>query len=71
MLGPQPHAYRRIRRDGEGGVLSIKDWRARFVVAATRAIEVLEIGSGYSDRQLLERAGDVSLSAHRALRLSR
>jgi tRNA-Thr(GGU) m(6)t(6)A37 methyltransferase TsaA len=66
-LGPEPHAYRRIRREGEGGVLSIKDWRARFVVAATRAIEVLEIRSGYTDRQLLERAGDLSLGAHHAL----
>jgi tRNA-Thr(GGU) m(6)t(6)A37 methyltransferase TsaA len=31
-LGPQPHAYRRIRARGEGFELAIKDWRVDFTV---------------------------------------
>lgn len=45
-LGPQPHAYRRIRPDGEGLRLALKDWRVRFVVEGRR-IEVTAIGTGY------------------------
>ena len=30
MLGPQPHAYRRIRRDGADYRLKVKEWRVRF-----------------------------------------
>jgi len=45
-LGPQPHAYRRIRREGAGFRLAVQAWRARFTVAG-RAVRVLAIESGY------------------------
>lgn len=45
-LGPQPHAYRRIRRAGDGWQLAVREWRASFRVTG-RCIEVLAIGSGY------------------------
>lgn len=31
-IGPRPHAYRRIRKEGEGFVLSVRDWRAHFII---------------------------------------
>ncbi|MFI5302409.1 MAG: tRNA (N6-threonylcarbamoyladenosine(37)-N6)-methyltransferase TrmO [Polyangiales bacterium] len=50
-LGPQAHAYRRIRRASDGtGTLAVKEWRARFAVDG-RAIEVKAIASGYRDDQ--------------------
>jgi tRNA-Thr(GGU) m(6)t(6)A37 methyltransferase TsaA len=51
-LGPQPHAYRRIRRDGPRGALSLKDWRVEFTVDA-RALRVERIASGYRPAQLV------------------
>ncbi len=33
-LGPQPHAYRRIKRDRRGLRIAVKDWYARFEVRA-------------------------------------
>ncbi|MBM4359797.1 MAG: tRNA (N6-threonylcarbamoyladenosine(37)-N6)-methyltransferase TrmO [Deltaproteobacteria bacterium] len=63
-LGPQPHAYRRIRIEPGGTrLLAIKEWRYRFRCEA-RTIEVLEIGSGYRTKDL-ERGGP-ELSLHRA-----
>jgi len=61
--GPGPQPYRRIRSDGDGYVIAIKDWRARFVVAGQRAI-VIGLSSGYRARQLAE-DGDRSLDVHR------
>jgi tRNA-Thr(GGU) m(6)t(6)A37 methyltransferase TsaA len=52
-LGPEPHAYRRIRRDDRGLALAWKDWRARFVVDG-HAIVVTAIVTGYRPRQLAE-----------------
>ncbi len=53
-LGPQPHAYRRIRANDDGtSTLALKEWRARFRVVA-RTLEVLSIGSGYRERELAE-----------------
>ncbi|MEO7385455.1 MAG: tRNA (N6-threonylcarbamoyladenosine(37)-N6)-methyltransferase TrmO [Gammaproteobacteria bacterium] len=46
MLGPQPHAYRRIRQDGADFRLKVKEWRVRFTLAR-RDIRVLAISSGY------------------------
>lgn len=46
-LGPQPHAYRRIR----GDVLAVKEWRATFRVEAKHMI-VTKIASGYREREL-------------------
>lgn len=64
-LGPQPHAYRRIKKldDGEF-VLAVKDWRARFSVTE-RNIKVRLILSGYRPRELAN-VGDPKLALHRA-----
>ena len=51
LLGATPHPYRRIRRVGDGGVLSAKDWRIEFSVA-DREIRVLSILSGYRPVEL-------------------
>jgi tRNA-Thr(GGU) m(6)t(6)A37 methyltransferase TsaA len=50
-LGPEPHPYRRIRRDGERLLLAVKEWRVRAVVDG-RTIRVLEVGSGYREGEL-------------------
>lgn len=63
-LGPQPHAYRRIKRDGPDRYrLAIKEWRARFRVDG-QVVTVLEIGTGYRAGQLA--GGAPELAAHRA-----
>lgn len=50
-LGPQPHAYRRIKANDDGtSVLALKEWRARFRVTG-RNLEVLAIASGYRERE--------------------
>jgi tRNA-Thr(GGU) m(6)t(6)A37 methyltransferase TsaA len=46
-LGPQPHAYRRIK----GDVLAVKEWRATFRVEDKHMI-VTKIASGYREREL-------------------
>lgn len=69
-LGPTPHAYRRIRRDGETSVLAVKAFRARFVERPGRALEVVDIFSGHSARDLAT-SDDPSLVAHRALESAR
>lgn len=48
-LGPQPHAYRRIRQAPDGQrVLAVKEWRAPFLVdEAARRITVERITTGY------------------------
>ena len=51
-LGPQPHPYRRIRRDAEGLLLAVKDWRVRFESNGTH-ITVVRIASGYRERELV------------------
>jgi tRNA-Thr(GGU) m(6)t(6)A37 methyltransferase TsaA len=63
-LGPEPQAFRRIRRDGAGFVIAVKDWRARFV-AAERTIRVLEFQTGHRPRTLAT-SEDPTLEAHRA-----
>jgi tRNA (adenine37-N6)-methyltransferase len=69
-LGPQPHAYRRIKREGATSVLAVKEWRVRFAVLGER-IEVVGVESGYRDAQLdgRERApAHAPLEVHRAFR---
>lgn len=61
-LGPQPHAYRRIRRTGDDGVLALKEWRIHFSVAAN-AIVVTKIKTGYRANELAVRP---YLDLHRA-----
>lgn len=55
-LGPQPHAYRRIRRDGDAGVLAHKAWRLDFAVSGRR-MEVTNIRTGYRSGSLLSSSG--------------
>jgi tRNA-Thr(GGU) m(6)t(6)A37 methyltransferase TsaA len=64
-LGPQPHPYRRIRKDGGGFRLALKDWRVRFRIEGRRVI-VASIATGYRERQL---ATEPALEAHRAFDL--
>src|SRR5690606_4378548 len=66
-LGPRPHAYRRIRPDGDAFRLAVQDFRVRFRVEGLE-VEVLEIRSGYRARELAERP---ELSLHRALEAQR
>jgi tRNA-Thr(GGU) m(6)t(6)A37 methyltransferase TsaA len=61
-LGPQPHAYRRIRRHGAGMRLALKEWRVDFAVEGGR-VDVLSLESGYRARQL---ATNADLAVHRA-----
>ena len=66
-LGPQPHAYRRIKKVDDGAlVLAVKEWRARFAAEPdAAAITVESVASGYRAREL---AGgtDKALVLHRA-----
>lgn len=62
--GPVPHPYRRIKRDGDGFVVALKDWRARFT-AGEHTVYVLEINTGYGPGQLQDSA-DSELAVHRA-----
>jgi tRNA-Thr(GGU) m(6)t(6)A37 methyltransferase TsaA len=67
-LGPAPHPYRRIRPAGEGFVLAVKDWRARFAVSG-RDVRVLRVATGYRASQLAAGSADLPggvLEAHRA-----
>ena len=64
-LGAEPHPYRRIRRNGDGFVLAVKEWRVRFDLDG-RDVRVLEIASGFREAQL--RAGRDELGVHREFR---
>jgi tRNA (adenine37-N6)-methyltransferase len=63
-LGPQPHAYRRIRAVRGGLRLAFKDWRAIFRVSG-REISVISLGTGYRPREL-EASTEPALEPHRA-----
>jgi len=63
-LGPQPHAYRRIKRVGERWQLAVRDWRIHFEVAG-RSITVTGISSGYRPAVLAAADDDPALRAHR------
>jgi len=62
-LGPEPQAFRRIRKDAAGYVIAVKDWRARFV-ASERTITVLEFRTGHRP-QVLATTADPALDSHR------
>jgi tRNA-Thr(GGU) m(6)t(6)A37 methyltransferase TsaA len=61
-LGPQPHAYRRIRAHAGGMRLALKEWRVDFAVEERRIV-VRALASGYRPKELATRAG---LETHRA-----
>jgi tRNA-Thr(GGU) m(6)t(6)A37 methyltransferase TsaA len=65
-LGPQPHAYRRIKTTEQGPVLAVKEWRAAFRVdEPARQLVVTSIASGYRARDLAEGTDPVH-ALHRA-----
>jgi mRNA-degrading endonuclease RelE of RelBE toxin-antitoxin system len=65
-LGPQPHPYRRIKREAGGLRLAVKDWRIRFEVRG-RELQVTVIESGYRPAQLARRdaGSEPALATHR------
>jgi tRNA (adenine37-N6)-methyltransferase len=44
--GPTPHPYRRIRREGDGYTLAVKDFRLQFAVAG-EVVSIHDVRSGY------------------------
>ncbi len=66
-LGPQPHAYRRIKETPDGRrILAVKEWRAVFTADdASQTITVLRISSGYKPKDL-ETGTEPVHAAHRA-----
>jgi len=65
-LGPEPHPYRRIRRETNGFTLCVKDWRLRFDVDG-RSVRVASVESGVRKAELA-RLSEVNaeLTLHRA-----
>jgi tRNA-Thr(GGU) m(6)t(6)A37 methyltransferase TsaA len=61
-MGPEPHPYRRIRVQGEGMRLAVKDWRVAFRVEGRRIV-VESIRTGYRPSQLAD-GRDRLLDAH-------
>jgi tRNA-Thr(GGU) m(6)t(6)A37 methyltransferase TsaA len=65
-LGPSPHPYRRIRKDGYGFRLAVREWRAVFRVETdAKCVTVERILSGYRPSVLFG-STDPALEAHRA-----
>lgn len=67
ILGPQPHPYRRIKRDQDGGLtLAVQDWRIAFEVCGS-TVNVIALRSGYRQSQLAAGAIDAQgqLQLHR------
>jgi tRNA-Thr(GGU) m(6)t(6)A37 methyltransferase TsaA len=56
-LGPMPHAYRRIRRERDKGVLAHKEWRIDFT-ADDVSVTIVNIRSGFK-RKEIEKAPEV------------
>lgn len=53
-LGPQPHPYRRIKKDpgrSDAFVLAVKDWRATFTIRSN-VLVVERIGTGWRPKDL-------------------
>lgn len=64
-LGPQPHPYRRIKREGDSLRLAVKDWRIRFRVEG-RLVTVFAITTGYRPSQLALPSVDPAILVHQA-----
>jgi len=56
VLGPAPHAYRRIRMQDGKLQLAIKEWRVWFAVV-DRCVTVQKIGSGFRPKELFGHDG--------------
>ena len=67
--GPVPHPYRRIKRDGAGYRLGLRDWRVRFELDGKR-VHVSSLASGYKASVLAdpnaEAKTETALEVHRA-----
>lgn len=67
-LGPAPHPYRRIRHNGDGLCLGVRDFRVHFTVHGQRIV-VHRISSGYRTRTLrdprAEAKAETPLAVHR------
>jgi len=63
-LGPSPHPYRRIRREGDAFRLAVQEWRIHFRVHGT-IVSVEGVLSGYRPSVLFS-SGDPGLEPHRA-----
>jgi tRNA-Thr(GGU) m(6)t(6)A37 methyltransferase TsaA len=61
-LGPQPHAYRRIRAHAGGMRLALKEWRVDFEVQERRIV-VRSLATGYRPKDLATRE---DLEMHRS-----
>ena len=67
-IGPQPHAYRRIRAVGESEtafVLAFKTWRVRFELEGSRVL-VCRLCSGYPAPERARPDPEGKLDVHRA-----
>ena len=62
-LGPQPHPYRRIRAEGEGYRLALREWRLFFRIEGV-CVRVVRVASGFRPAQL--QGSDPALEPHRA-----
>jgi tRNA-Thr(GGU) m(6)t(6)A37 methyltransferase TsaA len=69
MLGPQPHAYRRIVRNGTEYRLKVRDWRVQFAVTDL-LVTVVSLSSGYRPAEVGRSAGQSGdpLAVHRDFR---
>ncbi len=69
-LGPQPNAYRRIKKTAHGHVLATKEWRVAFVIdEPNREARVERFFSGYRPRELA--LGDADVGNGDALQVHR
>jgi tRNA (adenine37-N6)-methyltransferase len=65
-LGPEPHPYRRIRKEQEGFTLCVKDWRLRFDVDE-RCVRIASVESGVRKAELARTTEvNAELTLHRA-----
>lgn len=65
-MGAEPHPYRRIRREGPGYRLALKEWRVHFRIEG-QTVLVDTIRSGYRAAQL-DTVGDEVIGIHRIFR---
>ena len=63
-LGPEPHPYRRIRREANGLTLAVKDWRLYFGVSE-REVNVTAVTSGCRPAELARGESSAELMTHR------
>jgi tRNA-Thr(GGU) m(6)t(6)A37 methyltransferase TsaA len=67
-LGPEPHPYRRIRREPHGFTLAVKEWRVRFDVTE-HTVDIGRVASGYRAAQLARaEIATAQLAMHREFR---